>query len=138
MKWTDFEKKLLENNTFKAEYNKVDYAFEMSRRVIDARIACNMTQAELAAILETKQPSIARLEAGNTLPSLQLLKRVADALETELLLPSFGILKSTYNQTKSVEWAVLTVPEARPVRREMKRGSSFAPVRKDEDYVYNA
>ena len=45
------------------------------------RIQRGLTQAQLAELVGTRQPSIARLENGNSFPSLSFLKRIADALD---------------------------------------------------------
>ena len=39
-----------------------------------------LTQKELADLVGTKQPSIARLESGSDLPRLSFLRRVVEAL----------------------------------------------------------
>ena len=43
-----------------------------------------LTQTDLAEMIGTKQPSIARLESGNILPSLGFLKKVSDSLGIEI------------------------------------------------------
>lgn len=43
-----------------------------------------LTQTELADIVGTKQPSIARLESGECLPSLVFLKKVSNSLGIEI------------------------------------------------------
>lgn len=43
-----------------------------------------MTQAELADKVGTRQPSIARLENGGSLPSLSFLERIANALDAQI------------------------------------------------------
>ena len=57
-------------------YEQLEPAYQIAR----LRIIKGLTQQELAALVGTKQPSIARLESGRSLPSLSFLKRVADAL----------------------------------------------------------
>ncbi len=54
---------------------------ELGFQVACLRIERGLTQAQLADLVGTKQPSIARLERGETTPSLQFLKRVAAALD---------------------------------------------------------
>lgn len=39
-----------------------------------------ITQTELADMVDTQQPCIARLESGEKLPSLRFLKKVTDSL----------------------------------------------------------
>lgn len=43
-----------------------------------------MTQTQLADMVGTKQPSIARLESGRVLPSLVFLKKVSNSLGIEI------------------------------------------------------
>ena len=45
-----------------------------------------MTQAALADRMGTTQPTIARLEAGGVTPSLDTLRRAAEALGLELVV----------------------------------------------------
>lgn len=47
--------------------------------VRDSRRAASLTQAELAERIGTTQAAISKLEAGRTLPGLELLDRVARA-----------------------------------------------------------
>src|SRR6218665_2770142 len=95
MNWDDVKRQLLQDNELKQAYEKSDLAYDIAQMVIDARLERGMTQAMLAERLGTKQPSVARLEAGNTVPSLSFLQRVADALETELLAPRFSMFDRT-------------------------------------------
>jgi len=45
-----------------------------------------LTQAQLAKIVGTRQPSIARLENGTSTPSLSFLERIATALDAQIEL----------------------------------------------------
>lgn len=73
---------LLSDPEVKAVYDALETANQIAR----LRLARGLTQAELAALVGTKQPSIARLEKGETLPSLAFLNRVADALGARLIV----------------------------------------------------
>ncbi len=55
-------------------------AFEPAYQVARMRIERGLTQAQLAELVGTKQPSIARLESGVSEPSLSFLRKVATAL----------------------------------------------------------
>jgi len=57
---------------------------QLARRIKALREKQNITQEELAGLVGTKQPAIARLEAGSVLPRLDLLERIAHALGTHL------------------------------------------------------
>jgi transcriptional regulator with XRE-family HTH domain len=45
-----------------------------------------MTQRELATLIGSTQPAVARLEAGGVSPSLATLRRIASALGLELVV----------------------------------------------------
>lgn len=61
--------------------------FEVAQMIYDARIQAGLTQAELAALIGSKQPVIARLEdADYDGHSLTMLHRIAAALEQRLEL----------------------------------------------------
>ncbi len=57
---------------------------EAGRQVARLRAMRGLTQAQLAALIRTKQPSIARLENGDTVPDLTFLQRIAEALHARL------------------------------------------------------
>jgi len=82
MNLRDFKKKLLKNP--KVVILNKDLAFNIGNMIIEARVSRGMTQKELAKKISTKQPSIARLERGESMPSLSLLDKVAKALKTNL------------------------------------------------------
>ena len=94
MNFKEYKKKALQNKAFRKEYEKYDLAFEIGQMVLEARIVKGLTQEELAQLVGTKQPSIARLENGQQLSSLSFLEKIADALGTDLLAPKFAFLKS--------------------------------------------
>lgn len=84
MELKELKKELLKKSEFAKEYYKKDLAFDIGNMIIEARISRDITQAKLAKMVRTKQPSIARLERGESLPSINFLDRVAKALKTNL------------------------------------------------------
>jgi len=60
----------------------------IGRLIRDARKQRGMTQAALAELLNTSQGAIGRIESGNQNLSLEMIKRIADALESQLIVPS--------------------------------------------------
>lgn len=72
----------LENPEARRIYEESELAYQVAR----LRIMRGLTQQELAELVGTKQPSIARLESGRTNPSLRSLTRVLDALGGSLSL----------------------------------------------------
>lgn len=67
--------------------------FELSHLITEARLYAGITQVELANRMGVKQPSIARAESGKQEPSVSFLKKVAEAIGTELVLPKFAFMK---------------------------------------------
>ncbi len=84
--------KILERVTGSSEAVKAGIAqakinFEVAQMIYDARTKAGLSQSELAALIGSKQPVIARLEdAGYEGHSLTMLQRIAAALEQRLEL----------------------------------------------------
>lgn len=109
MKLQDYKKKALENPSFKKEYERYDLAFEIGQMVLEARLFKGVTQQKLAEKLGTQQPSIARLENGQNLPSLSFLEKIAKALGTYLLAPKFAFLEKPAKPSNSIRTMIITV-----------------------------
>jgi len=58
--------------------------FILADSLIKARKKKNLTQIQLARRVGTKQPVISKLETANSKPSISLLKRIAQALDSRL------------------------------------------------------
>jgi DNA-binding XRE family transcriptional regulator len=50
----------------------------------ELRLARGLSQADLAKLMKTSQPHIARLESGREEPTLRTLRRLADSLRTDV------------------------------------------------------
>ena len=61
---------------FQTEWEASEPAYQVAR----LRIMRGLTQQQLAELVGTKQPSIARLESGKSEPSISFLRRVVEAL----------------------------------------------------------
>jgi transcriptional regulator with XRE-family HTH domain len=68
--------KQLQNPEFRQAYDDLEPAYQVAR----LRIRRGLSQKQLAELVGTKQPSIARLESGQVAPRLSFLKRVVEAL----------------------------------------------------------
>ena len=85
MKWEDFKKnRLKEDPELKEEYDKLDLEYKIIGQIIELRKKKKITQKQLAELVNTKQPSIARLESGDYNPSLDFLKKIAEVLDADL------------------------------------------------------
>lgn len=59
----------------------------IGRLVRDARKQRGLTQNELASLLSTSQSAVHRIESGNQNLSLEMINRIANALESPLIVP---------------------------------------------------
>ncbi len=80
----EFLKESLKNPKIKAEYERQQPEFAVIQAVINARVKKGITQEQLAKKLGTKQSAIARLESGRANPSIAFLKKLAQALNSNL------------------------------------------------------
>ena len=85
MKWEEFKKKRFEEDPeLKKEYDKLGLEYKIISQIIDLRNKKKVTQKQLAELLNTKQPSIARLESGDYNPTIGFLKKIAEVLDADL------------------------------------------------------
>lgn len=82
--WNDLEKELLTDPKVKKEYDKLAPRYTVISELIAARINKGMTQKDIAERIGTKQSAIARLESGNTNPSLEFVQKVAQVMGYKL------------------------------------------------------
>ena len=83
-KWEDLEKELLADPAVKKEYDKLAPRYAIISEIISARIKRGMTQRQIAEKMGTKQSAIARLESGNSNPSISFLEKLARVLDYKL------------------------------------------------------
>jgi HTH-type transcriptional regulator/antitoxin HipB len=84
--WASMKRAKADSEARRLGYRQAKGAFELAERVREARERIQMTQAELAKRIGSTQPAIARLEAGGSTPSFDTLRRIAAALELELVV----------------------------------------------------
>jgi ribosome-binding protein aMBF1 (putative translation factor) len=82
--WSEIRGRRLKNAAAKAAYNRASRAFELGEAVRTERERRGWSQSQLAERMGTTQSSVARLEAGSVLPSIETLDRAAAALEADL------------------------------------------------------
>lgn len=69
---------------YRKSYEELGPEFELARALIAARSRAGLTQAQLAARMETSQSVVSRLESGQAHPSTKTLERIARATGTRL------------------------------------------------------
>ena len=79
---------------FDEGYEHARVNFELAQLVYDLRTGAGLTQTELARRMATKQPHVARLEGGSISPTIDLLRRLGDALGVRLVLRAEGVATS--------------------------------------------
>lgn len=78
----DWQAKQQQDPDFVAAVGELEAGYQIAR----LRIQRGLTQAQLAEMVGTRQPSIARLENGSSIPSLSFLDRIAKALGARIEL----------------------------------------------------
>ena len=79
-KFEDWEAKKIKDPDFLAAAEKLEPGYQVAR----LRLIRGLTQAQLAEMVGTRQPSIARLENGTSAPSLSFLSKIAEALGAKI------------------------------------------------------
>lgn len=78
----DWQAEQQQDPEFVAAAGEVEAGYQIAR----LRLQRGLTQAQLAEMVGTRQPSIARLENGSSVPSLSFLDRIAEALDARIEL----------------------------------------------------
>ncbi len=89
MKYTNFEvleKKWMKDPEFRRIAKETEPEYQLAKSLIAARIKRKKSQAQVAKAAKTDQASISRLESGSAKPSLTLLRKVASALNANLMI----------------------------------------------------
>lgn len=76
----------LKNPEFKTEWDALEPEFQVIQAMLKGRKANNMTQKQLAEKTGITQADISRLENGESNPSLNTLKKLAEGLGMTLKL----------------------------------------------------
>lgn len=82
----DYFARQMTNPEFVREYEALGPEFEIIDQLVALRIKRQMSQRDLAAKMGTQQPSIARFERRRVTTDLGFLRRVADALDADVMV----------------------------------------------------
>ncbi len=85
----DLHKEWMKDPEFRREYDKLETEFQIARQILDARLKRKMSQGQLAKKMGTGQAVVSRLEGMNSKPSISLLERVSNALNTPINITIF-------------------------------------------------
>jgi len=84
MKLNELKKDMLRRADVRAEYDALAEEFSIAEALIRARSEADMTQAQVAAKMQTSQSYVAKLEGGQVSPSMKALQRYAEATGARL------------------------------------------------------
>lgn len=71
---------------FESNWQATALAGAIAIQLIEYRTLNNLSQKQLAAVLGMKQPQVARIERGETVPSIETLVRISSALDLEFAI----------------------------------------------------
>lgn len=89
--WSELKAELADHPEARDGYARARIAHEFGAGVRQRREEAGLTQAQLARLVGTSQPAIARLEAGGTRPSLETIAALSRALATTFLITPTGV-----------------------------------------------
>ena len=90
MRWDDLRRELLRMPGVPEELEHLYPYHDVSLGIAGLRGTLGMTQTEFAELVDMPQSTIARLESGRHNPSVRVLKRIAEATGTELVIEFRG------------------------------------------------
>jgi predicted transcriptional regulator len=76
----DWEAQKMNDPEFQVAVEELEPGYQIAR----LRMLRGLTQTQLAEMVGTRQPSIARLENGTSIPSLSFLNKIAAALNARI------------------------------------------------------
>lgn len=82
--YNDIKDEMLRDPEFKAFYDENKIFSDIAKALVAGRIAKGLTQKELAALAGVQQADISRYEKCDQTPTIQTLKRLAEALDLNL------------------------------------------------------
>lgn len=81
---SELKRRWMKDPAFRAEYGALDEEFALAGALIDARSQARLTQEQVAARMDTTQAYVARMEGLKVNPSVETLRRFAEATGTTL------------------------------------------------------
>lgn len=86
MRWEDLREEFLKVPGFRESLDEEFPYRDLALAIGDLRVDRDMTQTEFGELVGVPQSTIARLESGRQNPSAGMLKRIAQATGTELVI----------------------------------------------------
>jgi transcriptional regulator with XRE-family HTH domain len=96
MKYSEYKKKLEQDPEYQAAEAELKLVFRLGNAVLRTRLKRGWTQSELARRVGTKQANISRIEAGLGNPTLELIRKVCEALGLDV---HFKVMDTGWRET---------------------------------------
>ena len=77
---------LLANPAVRQAYDAQAPEFDLARELIAARLRAGLTQGDVAALMDSTQCAVARIESGRGTPSMRTVQRFASAVGARAVL----------------------------------------------------
>ena len=90
-KFEEIHNRLMMDEEFKLEYEKLKPRYDLIAQIIDARNQQNITQEELASRAGTQKSNISRFESGSYNPSMDFITKPARSLGVEIKITLISI-----------------------------------------------
>jgi len=82
----EMEKQALRRPSFKKEYDALGLEYEIVRALIKKRLDKKLSQRDLAKMTGMYQSAIARIESGNSSPTLSVISRILSELGAKVAI----------------------------------------------------
>ncbi len=122
LRFEGWEKQQMHSPKFRAAAYEQEPAYQIAR----LRILRRLTQSQLARLVGTQQPSIARLESGKTDPDFPFLRQLAEALDArvEIRIVANARKGAALTQSSATACRRLCTPSPSRLRRVVRGGGS--------------
>lgn len=98
--YREYKAQVLKDPQIKAEYDALQPEFDIIQTLIDARKQLHLTQKELSGLTGITQADISRIESGTRNPSLNMIKKIARALNMQVKLEFVPMSETSYVKEK--------------------------------------
>jgi transcriptional regulator with XRE-family HTH domain len=96
----DYKKYFKKNEVNLSDKDRI--AIKVGGLITAARLHAGLSQADLAKKIGTQQPSIARAESGEVVPSIEFLFKVSKAIKDDFVFPEFGFMNRHISNSTTV------------------------------------
>jgi transcriptional regulator with XRE-family HTH domain len=84
MEWKEAKEIIKKDPEVVKELERLEPFYQIINQLLCLRKERNLTQQELAELIDTTQSCVARLESGKYNPSLRFLQKIADACDKKI------------------------------------------------------